>query len=65
MKLGKNEIPVQNGYCTQPKEKTDKHDGSIYLGCHCEDCPLISYGKDCHNNPVDNNLTAMLVFGLL
>jgi hypothetical protein len=32
---------VKPSYCTRPQVET------------CYECSLTSYGKDCHNNPVD------------
>lgn len=46
------------GMCyTTPGETTKDRENTTYClqpGSHCHTCSLVSYGRDCRNNPVED-----------
>lgn len=42
-----------------PGETTHERETTIYClqkGSHCHTCSLVNYGRDCRNNPVEDNI---------
>ena len=55
------EEELLNGYTySVPGETTLARETTLYCvqsGSHCHTCSLVNYGRDCHNNKIEDNVS--------